>query len=436
MDAEVKYLLDQQAIDAKSRSRRKLIVGTIASLLIAAAGGWYFLHHNAVPDQSQSSNGSARNRRFGATVGTAIAAQQSIPVTLDALGTVTPLATAIVRAQVSGVLRQVLYTEGQMVKRGQPLVLIDPVPFQLALDQSRGNLQRDMAQLDVAKVMLARNQALLAQDSIAQQEVDTQAATVKQFAGVVATDQANVDTARLNLGYCRVVAPIDGRVGFRTVDVGNYVSVGDVSGVATITQLAPIDVIFALPSDAIVRIQTRIASGDALTATVMDRTKANILEQGSFLTLDNQVDVQTGTVRAKARFTNAQQSLFPNQFVNVRLLIDTLKNAIVVPAAAVRHGPQGDFAYVVTPESTARIQAITTGPATADLISIASGLAIGDQVITEGGDRLTDGATVTLAEPRRDRPSSSDANSAAKTNPSGKKERRDPSKRRSGNSTQ
>jgi membrane fusion protein, multidrug efflux system len=374
--------------------------GALAGLLliVAAGGWWYYRSHVQSSTSTQAMPGQRQGRRgqFANTVGTAVAQRQDIPLTLDALGTVTPVATAIVRPQVSGVLTQVMYKEGQLVKRGQPLAQIDPASFKLALAQASGNLQRDMAQLEVAKVTLKRDQTLLTQDSIAQQDVDTEAATVKQLEGTVATDQATMATAKLNLGYSTITAPINGRVGLRPVDVGNYVTPADSNGVATLTQLTPIDVVFAIPSDAIARVQSHAVAGDKLPATALDRTRITVLDQGTFMTLDNAVDTQTSTVRAKARFNNDKGVLFPNQFVNVRLLTDTLKNALVVPSAAIHQGPQGNYVYVVHDDSTVHAQSVTTGPAAGDSISIASGLEVGAIVVTEGGDRLTDGATVSL----------------------------------------
>jgi multidrug efflux system membrane fusion protein len=309
---------------------------------------------------------------------------------------VTPAATVTVRPQVSGVLTRIAFREGQMVRKGDVLVEIDPRPFQLALEQAQGNLARDQAQLENAKLTLGRYRTLLAQDSIARQDVDTQAATARQFEGVVATDRAAVGQARLNLEYARITAPVAGRVGLRQVDLGNYVAVGDTTGVAVITEVAPIDVQFTVPEDAVPRIQARVAKSPAPSVTALDRTRSMTLGEGVFLTLDNLVDPTTGTVKAKARFANPKGALFPNQFVNVRLLLDTLRGAVVVPASAVRHGPQGDFVFVVKADSTASQRKIVTGPAAADLVSITSGLAEGEKVVTEGGDRVVDGGRVQL----------------------------------------
>jgi multidrug efflux system membrane fusion protein len=267
---------------------------------------------------------------------------------------------------VSGVLTDVFYAEGQSIEQGKPLVRIDPRPFQLALDQAVATLTRDEAQLENAKVILDRNETLLAQDSIAQQDVDTQSATVKQLQGSVSGDRAAVSTARLNLGYSTVQAPISGRVGLRPVDIGNYVTTGDTTGVATITQVRPIDVVFTLPADAVTSIQQRVSSGAELPMTVLDRTRTKDLGAGMFLTLDNQIDTQTGTVRAKARFENKDGVLFPNEFVNVQLQLDTVRDALVVPANAIRHGPQGDFVYVIDGDNTAHIRVVKLGPSSDD----------------------------------------------------------------------
>jgi multidrug efflux system membrane fusion protein len=315
---------------------------------------------------------------------------------MEALGTVTSLATATVHAQVAGVLTKINYTEGETVKRGEPLAVIDPRPFKLALDEAIAQQERDQAQLENARVILERNQTLLAQDSIAQQDVDTQAATVKQLQGTVEADRAAVNTAKLNLEYSNVQAPIGGRVGLRPVDVGNYVTSGDANGVATITQLSPIDVVFTLPADSVTVIQQQLHNGDALPTKVLDRTRSKVLGDGKFLTLDNQIDTQTGTVKAKARFENTDGVLFPNEFVNVQLQVNTIKQAVVVPTNAIRHGPNGDFVFLIDADNTAHITPVHVGPSADDRVSISDGLKVGDRVVTEGGDRLVDGSVVHL----------------------------------------
>jgi multidrug efflux system membrane fusion protein len=331
------------------------------------------------------------------TVGVGKAERTDIPVTLEALGTVTPAAVATVRPQVGGVLQKITFTEGQQVKEGQVLATIDARPAQMSLLQATGQRQRDEAQLAAARLLLQRYRTLLEQDSIARQDVDTQAALVKQLEGTVTTDKAAEGIARINLGYTQVRAPIAGRVGLRTVDIGNLVNSGDANGIAVITQMSPIDVEFAVPQDQLPALQQRINGGATLPATALDRTRTQNLAAGRFMALDNQVDTQTGTVRAKARFTNEGGKLFPSQFVNIRLEVNTIKNAVTVPVTALRHGSAGDFVYVLNPQTkTVALTNVKRGQADAERVEVTSGLQGGETVITEGADRLKDGAKVSL----------------------------------------
>jgi multidrug efflux system membrane fusion protein len=328
------------------------------------------------------------------TVGVAAAERADIPVVIDALGTVVPQATVRVRPQVSGVLQQVLFKEGQTVRKGDLLATIDPRQFEMALQQAAGQRMRDEAQLEAARVTLQRFRTLLQQDSIARQEVDTQAALVKQLEAAVVTDKANEGTARLNLGYTRIVAPIGGRVGLRTVDVGNVIGPSDANGVALITQMMPIDVEFAVPQDQAVPLQQN--AGAFMEVRALDRTRTNLIDTGVFGSLDNQVDTQTGTVRAKARFNNTRLALFPSQFVNVQLNVRTIRDAVVVPVAALRHGSTGDYVFVLKDDRTVALRPVTRGQATVDRVQVATGLQVGERVITEGADRLRDGSRVVL----------------------------------------
>ena len=435
-------------------SRRGRWLGALVALLVVLALGgaaWYLIHRPA-PKGPGGPGGGAR-----VTVGEATARRADVPVYIDALGTVTPVATITLRPQVSGVLTQVLFTEGQMVTKGQLLAQIDPRPFQQALMQAQGTRQRDEAQLANARITLQRYQTLLAQDSIARQDVDTQAALVQQLEGTVTSDRASEKTAQLNLDFTRVTAPISGRVGLRVVDAGNVVSSGDAAGIAVITQINPVDVQFSVPQDRVPDIQARAAEDKRLPVTALDRirsnvldkgvfltldnqvdvqfsvpqdrvpdiqtramesvkedkrlpvtaldrTRSNVLDKGVFLTLDNQVDVQTGTVRAKARFQNAAGTLFPNQFVNIRLLLRTLQGAVVVPVTALRTGAAGDFVYVVNEDRTVSMRPVKRGQGTVENIVVTEGLKEGERVVTEGGDRLTDGASVRLASDAAARP--------------------------------
>ena len=362
---------------------------------VAAAGG-FGGQGGPGPGGGASGGGPGGGGRGGAsTVGVATAERASIAVTLDALGTVTPLATARVRPQVSGVLEKVLFKEGQMVRAGDLLATMDPRQFELALAQATGQRQRDTAQLDSARVTLARFKTLLEQDSIARQEVDSQTALVKQLEGTVMIDNAAGGAAQLNLSYTRITAPISGRVGLRTVDVGNTISSSDTNGVAIITQVMPMDVVFAVPQDRVSDVLG--AAKTNMQVMAMNRTRTGVLGTGTFASLDNQVDITTGTVKAKARFANADSALFANQFVNIQLNIRSIDNAVVVPVTAVRLGGSGDFVFVLNPaERTVSVRPVTRGQATGEKIVIASGLKAGEQVITEGADRLKEGSRVAL----------------------------------------
>ena len=396
----------------KPVSRRTAVIGAlVALLLVAGMGGltWYLTRPNTVPATPAGGGGAPGGPggpggaggglgggRGASTVGVATAERTSIAVTLDALGTVTPLASVKVRPQVSGVLEKVLFKEGQMVRAGELLATIDARQFELALAQATGQRQRDIAQLESARVTLARFQTLLSQDSIARQEVDSQNALVKQLEGTVMVDTAAVGVAQLNLSYTRITAPISGRVGLRTVDVGNTISSSDASGVAVITQVMPMDVVFAVPQDRISDVMN--ASKTDMQVLAMDRTRTGTLGSGTFASLDNQIDTTTGTVKAKARFANADSALFANQFVNIQLRIKSIDNAVVVPVTAVRLGGSGDFVFVLNPtERTVSIRPVVRGQATGEKIVIASGLKVGEQVITEGADRLKEGSRVSLA---------------------------------------
>jgi membrane fusion protein, multidrug efflux system len=396
-------------------SRRGTILGSLVAIAVIAAIGWlaWDLTHPSNgggagfarsgaggPPGSRGSGAGGRGGGPGGagapatTVGVAVAQRADLPVTLDALGTVVPMATVRVRPQVSGVLQKVLYQEGQMVRQGQVLAIIDPRQFELTLQQAIGQRMRDEAQLQAARVTLARYETLLKQDSIARQDVDTQRALVQQLEANIVVDKANEGTARLNLSYTRIASPVSGRVGLRPVDVGNIVSTSDANGIALVTQLNPIDVQFAIPQEQAPQLQAN-AKG-FMEAKALDRTRTQVLDVGVFSSLDNQVDVQTGTVRAKARFNNTRGALFPSQFVNVELNVRTIHDAIVVPVTALRHGTDGDYVFVLQDDRTVKIRPVKAGQQTADKVQITSGLQVGERVITEGADRLRDGSRVVL----------------------------------------
>ena len=333
------------------------------------------------------------------TVGTARVQRGSVPIDLSALGTVTAAATVNLTARVSGLLDAVLFTEGQMVRKGQTLAVIDPRPYQVAVQQAQGQLRRDQALLQTAKLDLARYETLRGQDSISGQTYDTQAALVRQNEATVSADQASVANAKLNLSFTGLTSPITGRVGLRQIDAGNQIAANQATALATIAQISPITVVFSLPQSAIASV-IKSHGGAGLPVTLFDRGGGTVIAQGALATLDNQIDTTTGTVRAKARFANADGALFPNQFVNVVLRVDTLRDQVVVPTTAIRHGPQGDFAWVLQADRTVKSRPVTVGPGTAETVSITSGLSADETVITDGGDRLRDGGKVTLARPQ------------------------------------
>ncbi|WP_158917354.1 efflux RND transporter periplasmic adaptor subunit [Caulobacter sp. S45] len=377
-----------------------VLLGVLAVGLVV----WLIVSHSGPAGGAHGARGGrgGRGGRFGGlptAVSTAQVAHGDVPIYMNQLGAVTPLATVKVNSQISGYLQQIAFTEGQMVTKGQFLAQIDPRPYQAALQQQEGALARDQAQLAEAQLDLKRYQTLLAQDSIARQTEESQAATVKQLEGTVKTDQANIAAAKLNLIYCHITSPVTGRVGLRQIDVGNYITPGLTNGLVVVTELTPIDVLFTLPEDNLPQIQGRIHAGAVLPVTAYDRSGATELAEGKLLTLDNQIDPTTGTVQAKARFDNGAGTLFPQQFVNVKILVDTLKNAVVAPTSSVLRGADGLFAYVVqggTNAHTVAVRAIKTGPVDGDKTAILSGLQPGDVVVTDGSDRLRDGASVIL----------------------------------------
>ena len=404
--------------------KRGWMLAALIGILAVAAIAWYWREHAATPGDGVATQGSdgrdtgAKGGGFGKgavggsgrrgadprtvlPVAVAPARTADFTVWLNALGNVTARSTVTVRPRVDGQLARVLFREGQLVKAGDLLAEIDPRPFEVQVTQANGQLARDQAQLANARVDLARYQTLLKQDSIAQQQVDTQAALVRQLEGTIEADRGAVDNAKLQLSYTRITAPAGGRTGLRQVDAGNMVRQTDANGIVVITQVQPISVIYAIPEDRLAAVQRRMQSGDVPLVDAYDRDGRIKLASGKLVTLDNQIDPTTGTIKLKAEFANENSALFPNQFVNVRMQLETLHGVTVVPTSAVQRGTPGTFVYRVNDDDTVSIRVVKLGPAEGETTVIESGLAPGERVVTDGADKLRDGAKIEPVTPEQ-----------------------------------
>ncbi len=370
----------------------------IALVIVALLAGFVLYLRSKQPVAAPPRGRGGQNAPVAVSVATAFSGD--IQVKIPALGTVTPLATVTVRTQITGTLQKIFFTEGQFVRQGDALAQIDPRPYEAALQQMEGNLKRDQALLANARVDLKRYEGLVKEDSVAEQQLDTQRALVDQLVGTIQADEGQVKTAQVNLVYTHITAPVTGRVGLRQVDQGNYVTPGDANGIVLINQLQPITVIFSIPEDNVSAVMKRVQSGAALPVEALDRTNATKIAEGKLLTVDNSIDITTGTIKLRAQFDNTDSSLFPNQFVNIQLLQDVLANQIIMPNSAVRRGaPNGvatTFVYVVNPDNSVSVRPVTLGVIDGEKVAVTAGLKAGEVVVTEGGDRLRDGATVQL----------------------------------------
>jgi multidrug efflux system membrane fusion protein len=374
----------------------------IVLAIVVGAGVWYFKSKGSTEAQGpagapQGGKGGRPGQGMpGQAVPVVVATAQrgDLPVYFNGLGTVTAFNTVTVRSRVDGQIVKINFTEGQTVHQGDALVEIDPRPYQVQLEQAEGQLAKDQAQLRDVQVDYERYQLLFKEGVIPKQQVDTQQAQVGQYQGAIRADQGTIDNAKLQIVYSHITAPITGRVGLRLVDMGNIVHAADTTGLLVITQLQPIAVIFALPQDQLSQVLSKLHSGTQLPVDAYDRDDVTKIATGKLLTIDNQIDTTTGTYKLKSEFSNEKNSLFPNQFVNVHLLVDTKHNVTIVPSTAIQRGPQGTYVYLAQPDNTVKIQPVTVALASGSSVGVSTGLQAGDNVVVDGQDKLQDGSKI------------------------------------------
>jgi multidrug efflux system membrane fusion protein len=403
MDERVDRTETRRAPDPASRvtpvvhqSRRGYWLLTTLILAGLIGGGWYLWARQDAKPAAKGATAGRTAQGAPQPVGFATIDKGDIRIILNELGTVTSLDTVTVMTQIAGQLQEIGFKEGQVVKKGDFLAQIDPRPYQAALEQAQGTLAHDQGLLAQAQSDLKRYQTLGRQDSIAQQQLDDQKYLVQQYTGTVQTDQGTVDTAKLNLIYCHIISPIDGQVGLRQVDAGNYVQTTSTTGLVVLTQMQPISVLFSVPEDNLPDIIQRVRAGATLSIEAYDRANTRLLATGQLGTIDNQIDTTTGTLKLRGMFANPDELLYPNQFVNARLLVSTMTNTVRVPVPAVQRGEPGTFVYLINANNTVSVRAIEVGPTDGGFEAVTSGLNPGDRVVTDGTDRLRDGAAVTL----------------------------------------
>lgn len=387
---------EQEPPPPPRRRRRNFTAVWLVLVAGLVYAGYHYYEVSQQKKQAAAAAQTARAANRAISVVPAAVRTGDIPVYLRGLGTVAPFNTVVVKSRVDGQLIAIHFTEGELVHKGDLLAEIDPRPYQVQLEQAQGQQARDTAQLNDAQANLARYQALWKEGVIAKQQLDTQAASVKQFEGALEADQAGIDSAKLQLTYSKITAPITGRIGLRLVDVGNIVHASDANGLVVIDQMQPIAVFFTITADNLPPVLKKLRAGIPLRVDAYDRDDRNKIASGTLLTVDNQIDPTTGTSRLKAEFSNQDGALFPNQFVNCRLLLDTKRNAIIVPAPAIQRGPPGNFVYLIQPGNTVTIRPVTIGITEGDNVEIDQGLTVGDRVVVEGQDKLQDGSKIDL----------------------------------------
>jgi multidrug efflux system membrane fusion protein len=383
---------DQQ--QAARRRRRILVI----ALVVVVLGLAWLIHHRIVSQGKQPHMGRGAMMGGPMPVSVGKVGTADVPVVLEGLGTVTPLATVQIRPQVTGPLVKIAFSEGQIVKAGEMLAEIDPRPYQAALDSAQGQLEKDQAGLAGANIDLARYKRELQEDAVAAQTYTDQIATVHGDEAAVAADRASVETARLNLSYTRMTSPVTGLAGLRQVDLGNLLQANQTQQVVTVTQMQPMSVLFSVPENDLTQVFEQLHQGGKLVTQAWDRSMQHLIATGTLSSVDNEINTSTGTLNMRAMFDNKDLQLYPDEFVNIKLIVTTLKDQIVVPGSAVENGPSSNFVYILKPDDTVTMRTVVTGPTDGDKIAILKGLTAGETVVTDGADQLREGAKVLLPD--------------------------------------